>query len=134
MADTAPKELWGSETVKAVANFPVSGEPIPAPVVHWLGRIKAAAARVNAELGLLDADLAERGVVDGRRDDVVRRLPEVHVVVRVDAVARERGHDLVRVHVRARARAGLVDVDGELVVPVAASDLGGRVGNGLGLH
>jgi fumarate hydratase, class II len=53
-------ELWGGETRKAIANFPVSGEPIPAPVVHWLGRIKAAAARVNAELGLLDADLAER--------------------------------------------------------------------------
>jgi fumarate hydratase, class II len=54
------RELWGGETAKAVANFPVSGEPIPAPVVHWLGRIKGAAARVNAELGLLDADKAER--------------------------------------------------------------------------
>jgi fumarate hydratase, class II len=54
------KELWGSETRKAVANFPVSGEPIPASVARWLGRIKGAAARVNAELGLLDADKAER--------------------------------------------------------------------------
>jgi fumarate hydratase, class II len=68
-------ELWGEETSKAVANFPVSGEPIPAPVVHWLGRIKAAAARVNAELGLLDAELAERiaaagdEVASGRHDD-----------------------------------------------------------------
>jgi fumarate hydratase, class II len=53
-------ELWGAETAKAVANFPVSGEPIPAPVARWLGRIKAAAARVNADLGLLDRDLAER--------------------------------------------------------------------------
>jgi len=53
-------ELWGGETRKAVANFPVSGEPIPASVVHWLGRIKGAAARVNAELGLLDAAMAER--------------------------------------------------------------------------
>ncbi len=53
-------ELWGGETRKAVANFPVSGEPIPASVVHWLGRIKGAAARVNAELGLLDAGMAER--------------------------------------------------------------------------
>ncbi len=33
---------------------------MPAPVVRWLGRIKAAAARVNGELGLLDAELAER--------------------------------------------------------------------------
>ncbi len=53
------QELWGAETAKAVANFPVSGEPIPAPVARWLGRIKGAAARVNAELGLLEADTAE---------------------------------------------------------------------------
>ena len=48
-------ELWGGETRKAVANFTVSGEPIPASVARWLGRIKGAAARVNADLGLLDA-------------------------------------------------------------------------------
>src|SRR5256885_16257705 len=54
------QELWGAETRKGGENFPVSGEPIPAPVARWLGRIKAAAARVNAELGLLDADKAER--------------------------------------------------------------------------
>jgi fumarate hydratase class II len=57
---TERRELWGAETVKAVANFPVSGEPIPPAVARWLGRIKAAAARVNAELGLLDPDVAQR--------------------------------------------------------------------------
>jgi fumarate hydratase class II len=57
---TTPKELWGIETRKAVENFPVSGEPIPVSVARWLGRIKAAAARVNAELGLLDRDKADR--------------------------------------------------------------------------
>jgi fumarate hydratase class II len=57
---TAERELWGGETRKAVENFTVSGEPIPAAVAHWLGRIKAAAARVNAELGLLDSEKAER--------------------------------------------------------------------------
>jgi len=61
------RELWGGETRKAVANFPVSGEPIPVPVARWLGRIKAAAARVNAELGLLDADKAERIAAAGDR-------------------------------------------------------------------
>jgi fumarate hydratase, class II len=54
------RELWGGETAKAVVNFPVSGEPIPAPVARWLGRIKGAAARVNADLGLLDGEKAER--------------------------------------------------------------------------
>ena len=53
-------ELWGGETTKAVANFPVSGERVPTPVVRWLGRVKGAAARVNGELGLLDPELAER--------------------------------------------------------------------------
>jgi fumarate hydratase class II len=61
------QELWGGETRKAVDNFPVSGEPIPVPVARWLGRIKAAAARVNAELGLLDADAAERIAAAGDR-------------------------------------------------------------------
>jgi len=54
------RELWGGETTKAIGNFPVSGEPIPVHVARWLGRIKGAAARVNADLGLLDADKAER--------------------------------------------------------------------------
>jgi fumarate hydratase class II len=61
------QELWGGETAKAIANFPVSGEPIPAAVARWLGRIKAAAARVNAELGLLDAEKAERIAAAGDR-------------------------------------------------------------------
>jgi fumarate hydratase, class II len=68
-------ELWGGETRKAVDNFTVSGEPIPASVARWLGRIKGAAARVNAELGLLDTDKAERiaaaaeRVASGELDD-----------------------------------------------------------------
>jgi fumarate hydratase, class II len=73
--DTAAERLWGSETEKAVGNFPVSGERVPIPVVRWLGRIKAAAARANAELGELDADVAERiaaagdSVASGEHDD-----------------------------------------------------------------
>ncbi len=75
MSSTQPRELWGGETRKAVANFPVSGEPIPAPVARWLGRLKAAAARVNAELGLLDEEKAERiaaagdAIAAGEHDD-----------------------------------------------------------------
>src|SRR6188768_1966022 len=68
-------ELWGGETRKAVDNFPVSGEPIPVHVARWLGRIKAAAARANAELGLLDSDKADRiaaaadRIANGELDD-----------------------------------------------------------------
>jgi fumarate hydratase class II len=60
MSVQAQQQLWGGETTKAVANFPISGEGVPAPVIRWLGRIKSAAARVNGELGLLDPALAER--------------------------------------------------------------------------
>jgi fumarate hydratase, class II len=60
MSSISREELWGGETAKAVANFPVSGEPIPPQVARWLGRIKGAAARVNADLGLLDRDKADR--------------------------------------------------------------------------
>jgi fumarate hydratase, class II len=68
MAQTEERrELWGGETRKAVENFPVSGQPIPVSVARWLGRIKAAAARVNAELGLLDADKAHRIAEAGDR-------------------------------------------------------------------
>jgi fumarate hydratase class II len=69
------RQLWGGETTKAVENFPVSGERVPPSVVHWLGRIKAAAARVNADLELLDRDVAERiaaagdEVAEGKHDD-----------------------------------------------------------------
>src|SRR5436305_13948651 len=68
-------QLWGGETAKALENFPISGERVPAAVIHWLGRIKAASARVNRELGLLDEGLAERiagaadRVAEGEHDD-----------------------------------------------------------------
>ena len=54
------EQLWGGETAKAVENFPISGERVPISVVHWLARIKGAAAAVNGELGLLDKRRAAR--------------------------------------------------------------------------
>jgi fumarate hydratase, class II len=68
-------QLWKGETEKAIGNFPISGERMPAEVVRMLARVKAEAARVNAELGLLDADRAERiaaaaeAVAAGEHDD-----------------------------------------------------------------
>ena len=68
-------QLWGAETTKAVENFQLSGQPVPPPVIHWLGRLKAAAARANADLGELDSGVAERiakagdEVAAGKHDD-----------------------------------------------------------------
>ena len=69
------KKLYGGETEKAVNNFPISGETVPLAVIHWLGRIKGAAARVNGELGKLDEGKAQAiaaaaaEVAAGRHDD-----------------------------------------------------------------
>ena len=71
----SPEPLYGGETRKAVENFPISGEPVPAAVIHWLGRIKGAAAEVNGELGLLKPSLARKiakaaaAIADGRHDE-----------------------------------------------------------------
>ena len=51
--------LWGAQTQRAVENFPVSGERIGRDMIGALGAIKGTAARVNAELGVLDADMAD---------------------------------------------------------------------------
>jgi len=50
--------LYRAQTQRAVQNFPISGMPLEAAHVRALGAIKAAAAQVNGELGMLDADLA----------------------------------------------------------------------------
>jgi len=71
----SPEPLYGGETRKAVENFPISGEPVPAAVIHWLGAIKGAAAEVNGELGLLKPSLARKiakaaaAIADGRHDE-----------------------------------------------------------------
>ena len=51
--------LWGAQTQRAVQNFPISGQRMPAGFIRALALIKSAAARANADLGLLDAKLAE---------------------------------------------------------------------------
>jgi fumarate hydratase, class II len=50
--------LWGAQTQRAVDNFPVSGEPIGRDLIGALAAIKGAAAAVNGELGVLEADMA----------------------------------------------------------------------------
>ena len=51
---------WGAQTERSIANFPFGErERMPAEIVHALGYVKQAAARVNARLGGLDAEIAE---------------------------------------------------------------------------
>ncbi|HZP43585.1 MAG TPA: class II fumarate hydratase [Candidatus Binatia bacterium] len=50
---------YGAQTARAVENFPISGLRFPRSFIRALGTIKAAAARVNASLGLLDPKLAD---------------------------------------------------------------------------
>jgi fumarate hydratase class II len=52
--------LYGASTQRAVLNFPISGTVVPAALIHSYGLIKMAAAETNAELGLLDAEVAAR--------------------------------------------------------------------------
>jgi fumarate hydratase class II len=51
--------LWRAQTQRAVENFPISGTPIEPAQIKALAQIKAACARANAELGILDGDLAD---------------------------------------------------------------------------
>ncbi len=67
--------LWRAQTQRAVDNFPISGRPLPAALIHALARIKAAAARANADLGVITPEqrdaivTAVAAIVDGRHDD-----------------------------------------------------------------
>ena len=61
MSLSSPPEnrLWGEQTQRAVENFPISGEQMPLAVIHSLALIKAASARVNADLGVIDQGVGE---------------------------------------------------------------------------
>jgi len=73
--DVPGDALYGASTQRAVLNFPISGQRFPRPFIRALALIKEAAAETNAELGLLDADVAEAiaaaaaEVAEGRYDD-----------------------------------------------------------------
>jgi fumarate hydratase class II len=69
------RAYWGAQTQRALENFGVSERRIPPVLIHALGMIKAAAAEVNRDLGLLDAESAgailqaAEEVAAGRFDD-----------------------------------------------------------------
>ena len=64
---------WRAQTQRAVENFPISGTAIERAHIAALAAIKAAAAQVNAELGVLAAEMAE-AIQRGRRRGRRRRL------------------------------------------------------------
>jgi fumarate hydratase, class II len=67
--------LYGASTQRAVLNFPVSGRPVPFPIIHAYGLIKGAVARTHAELGILAQDKAgliqqaAKEIAQGKLDD-----------------------------------------------------------------
>jgi fumarate hydratase class II len=71
-----PKDaLWRAQTQRAVENFPISGTPIEPALIHAIAHVKAAAAKVNADLGVLAPEQAKAiiaaadEVADGQHDD-----------------------------------------------------------------
>jgi fumarate hydratase class II len=68
------RAYYGAQTQRAVENFPISGQPLPPPLIHALGLVKIAAAVANRDLGKLKPELAEpiiraaREVADGKLD------------------------------------------------------------------
>ena len=62
---------WQAQTQRAVGNFPVSGQPVPKPVIVWLAQIKAAAAHVNAELGVGGIDVSLANAIAAAAAEVI---------------------------------------------------------------
>jgi len=66
--------LYGASTARAVENFPVAHEPVPAAVIHAFGHLKAACAQANLDLGKLDKTIAQaiieasNEVAEGKHD------------------------------------------------------------------
>lgn len=67
--------LWGAQTQRSLQNFRIGVEPMPLPIIHALGVIKAASARTNARLGVLQPEIAAaiadaaQAVAAGQLDD-----------------------------------------------------------------
>jgi fumarate hydratase class II len=79
--DVPADSYWGAQTERSIENFPFGPrEQMPVEIVHALGFIKQAAARVNARAGLLDAEVAEaiqQAAAEVARGDLDREFPLV---------------------------------------------------------
>jgi fumarate hydratase class II/aspartate ammonia-lyase len=108
--------LWGAQTARAVANFPISGLRAPPAFVDATVRVKLAAARVNARLGLLPARKA-RAIERAAREVLAGRWRDQFVVDVYQAGAGTSHHMNVN----------------EVLAHRAAALLGGR-GGAAGIH
>jgi len=72
---------WRAQTQRAVENFPISGHGLERAHIEALGRIKAAAAKVNGELGILDADTA--ATIERAADEVAAGDWDAHFPIDV---------------------------------------------------
>src|SRR6476620_1697679 len=79
--DVPGDSYWGAQTERSIANFPFGPrERMPAEIVHALGFVKQAAARVNARIGGLDPKLAEviqQAAAEVARGDLDDQFPLV---------------------------------------------------------
>src|SRR3982750_4681172 len=77
--DVPADSYWGAQTERSIGNFPFGPrEQMPVEIVHALGYVKQAAARVNARLGNLDPDIAEaiqQAAAEVARGELDRRVP-----------------------------------------------------------
>jgi fumarate hydratase class II len=73
--------LWGAQTQRAVQNFPISGLAMPHAFISALGQVKRAAARANARLGLLDAEVAR--AIEAAAQEVAAGQHDAHFPIDV---------------------------------------------------
>jgi len=71
--------LYGASTQRAVLNFPISTVRYPRRFIKALGQVKLAAAQTNAELGLLDKQIA--GAIEQSAQEVIDGKHDSHFVV-----------------------------------------------------
>ncbi len=72
--EVASDKYWGAQTERSLGNFKIGVQTMPLPLIHAFGILKASAAKVNMQLGVLDKTIGETivkaatEVADGKLD------------------------------------------------------------------
>jgi fumarate hydratase class II len=111
------RHLWGAQTQRSLAHFAISGERMPVALIHALALVKAAAARVNADLGLLPEHKAA-AIVAAAEEVVCGRWDEEFPLVVWQTGSGTQTHMNVN----------------EVIANRASQLLGGEMGEGRGVH